>query len=93
MKVSIIGFGKMGKIRAEAVENCGGTVIGVYDPDIIDDKYYNYETVDELFEDKESDVIIVCTPNFLNAPYTIRGIESGKHVFCEKPPATTVEEI
>ena len=30
MKVSIIGYGKMGKIRANAIEICGGEVIGVF---------------------------------------------------------------
>jgi 1,5-anhydro-D-fructose reductase (1,5-anhydro-D-mannitol-forming) len=93
MKVSIIGFGKMGEIRALAVEHCGGTVVGVFDTLSKSDKYHNYNTVDEVFDDPTSDAIFVCTPNFLNDVYSIRGIESSKHVFCEKPPATTVEKI
>ena len=32
-------------------------------------------------------------PNYLNAKYTIRGLKSGKNVFCEKPPALNAEEM
>ena len=93
MKVSIIGFGKMGQIRATAIEKCGGTVIGVYDRSDLNTVYKVYESVDDVFSDSDSDAIFICTPNFLNAKYTIRGIQSGKHIFCEKPPALNVEEM
>ena len=93
MKVSIIGFGKMGRIRAGAIEYCGGSVVGVFDTESKSDKYYNYNNVDEVFDDPDSDAIFICTPNFLNDVYTIKGMESGKHVFCEKPPATTVKKV
>lgn len=95
MKVGIVGFGKMGQIRAEAVENCGGTVIGIFDTDIkvTESKYKIYDTVDELFIDEEIDSVFICTPNFLNAPYTIKALNSGKNVFCEKPPAKTTKEL
>ena len=95
IKASIIGFGKMGKIRATSIEHCGGSVVGIYDPYTIttNGNYKNYNNIDQVFEDPESDVIFVCTPNFLNDVYTIRAMESGKHAFCEKPPATTVEKV
>ena len=94
MKVSIIGFGKMGKIRATAIEKCGGQVVGVFDSNIVDNSGYKvYDKVDDVFDDPNIDAIFVCTPNFLNAKYTIRGIQSGKHVFCEKPPALNVSEM
>ncbi|KSU84729.1 MULTISPECIES: Gfo/Idh/MocA family protein [Fictibacillus] len=51
--------------------------------------YYSYE---ELLKDPEIEAVSVCTPNYLHAPITIAALNSGKHVLCEKPMATSLEE-
>jgi len=40
---------------------------------------------------EDIDVVIVITPNDSHAQYAIDAFEHGKHVFCEKPLANTVE--
>jgi len=35
----------------------------------------------------------VCVPNYLAPEVTIAGLEKGLHVFCEKPPGRTVEDV
>ena len=52
--------------------------------------YGNYE---ELIEDPEVDVIYNPLPNTLHAEWTIRSVKAGKHVMCEKPMVTTLEEL
>jgi len=49
------------------------------------------DSLDTVFNN--SDVIFVCAPNYVNARHTIRALESGKHVFCEKPPALNFDEL
>lgn len=39
------------------------------------------------------DVLYVCLPNDVAPDATIRGLEAGMHVFCEKPPGRTVGDI
>jgi predicted dehydrogenase len=39
------------------------------------------------------DAVIVCLTNDIAAEVTIAGLESGLHVFCEKPPGRSVEDI
>ena len=56
------------------------------------DHVYSYEQFDRLADDDAVDVIYIVLPNGLHAEYTIRGAETGKHVFCEKPMANTAEE-
>ena len=41
----------------------------------------------------ELDVLFVCLPNDAAPDATIQGLQRGLHVFCEKPPGRTVEDI
>ena len=53
---------------------------------------YNYENYDSIRNNPEVDVIYIVLPNGLHAEYTVRGLEAGKHVLCEKPMANTPAE-
>lgn len=60
--------------------------------DIPDSNVYNYETMHEVADNDDIDVIYVVVPTGLHAKYSIIGAEAGKHVWCEKPMAMDVEE-
>lgn len=51
-----------------------------------------YSSADELFADDSIDVVHICTPNTTHAPLALAAIAAGKHVICEKPLATSVED-
>ncbi|WP_205502915.1 Gfo/Idh/MocA family protein [Rufibacter psychrotolerans] len=53
---------------------------------------YNYQNYDSLKDNPEVDVIYIVLPNSMHAEYTIRGAQAGKHIMCEKPMATSVED-
>lgn len=48
---------------------------------------------DALLHDPEIDVIYNPLPNHLHAAWTIRAVQAGKHVLCEKPITLTLEEM
>ena len=51
-----------------------------------------YTDYNELLQDKDIDVVHVCTPNVAHCPITVAAFERGKHVMCEKPMAATTED-
>jgi len=46
---------------------------------------YNYENFDTIKDDPTIDIVYIVLPNFMHAEYTIRALNAGKHVICEKP--------
>jgi predicted dehydrogenase len=56
------------------------------------DRFYNYQNYDDIANDPEIDCVYIVLPVGLHAEYTIRALEAGKHVLCEKPMANTSAE-
>lgn len=51
-----------------------------------------YQDLTSALKRSEFDAVIITTPTFTHASLTVEAAESGKHVFCEKPIALTLEE-
>ena len=98
LKVGIAGFGVVGKRRKDCVDRhphlqvvavCDQTFNG---EGIFTDGIRYYQNYRRLLTE-DLDILIVCMTNDIAAEVTIAGLESNLHVFCEKPPGRSVEDI
>lgn len=51
-----------------------------------------YNDYDRMLADPDIDAVIIATADAFHVPASIRALEAGKHVLCEKPVGLTVEE-
>jgi len=86
----------MGRIRARTLDNSGLTkIVTVFENYAVTNclEYTFSKDVNEIFDNPDIDAIFICTPNHLNKTFTIKGLNAGKNVFCEKPPAFTASDV
>ncbi len=97
LKVGIIGYGKVGKIRHKCVNaHPQLELVSVCDTnkDISSkDGVVFYSDYKELLEKSPCDVVFVCTFNKFIPEIAIEAISRGIHVFSEKPPGRTLEDV
>ncbi len=59
---------------------------------IPDANVYSYETLPDIANNDDIDVVYIVTPTGIHARDAIKAAKAGKHVWCEKPMAMDVEE-
>jgi UDP-N-acetyl-2-amino-2-deoxyglucuronate dehydrogenase len=96
----IVGCGLISDWHARAVEAIEGAyLVGV--TDVNKDarektalKYgvRSFDSLEQMLNNKEIDVVSICTPSGLHAPLTIKAANAGKHIILEKPMALNLKE-
>lgn len=96
LKTAIIGFGKIGKIRYECVKNNPRLeLIGLCDIDsnACKDIKKPFFTDYKKLLDTHPAIVFICTYNCFIPEIAIEAISRGIHVFSEKPPGKTREDV
>ncbi len=101
-KIAIIGLGFMGTMHAQIYQQLRhASLVAVVDKKVararqalvtlgLEAKVFG--TVEEMLKNCDVDVVDICLPTDLHAPFALKAISAGKHVFCEKPLALTLSD-
>jgi len=101
LKAAVFGAGFVGRVHLEGIRRLGNVeVVGLAASSDEKARKLGQELSVEntagdyrrILQDKAIDVVHVCTPNALHFPMVRDSLQAGKHVVCEKPLATSVEE-
>ncbi|WP_282150791.1 Gfo/Idh/MocA family protein [Ruegeria atlantica] len=101
INVAILGAG-IGEQHLNALERLGRTfqVAAVVDQntDRIEQIRQNSDfralsNIQDALDDPTIDVIDICLPPHLHVPTTLAALAAGKHVVCEKPLATSMQDV
>lgn len=102
MKFAIIGYGGMGTYHVNGLipaESEIMEVVGSYDiaaerqTAAKDYGLTVYDNLDSLLADDEIEAVVIATPNDSHKELSIKVLESGKHVVCEKPVTMNTQEL
>ena len=99
IRVGIAGFGVVGQRRKKCIDSHPKLeLVAVSDERFMKIGEYGMGNI-KVFPsyldmlEENLDILFVCLPNNLAPIATISALEAGLHVFCEKPPGRSVEDI
>ena len=98
-KFAIVGCGRIGMRHAEHIQKLA-QLVAVCDIDSAKATAFSekfnckaYQHIEDMLaNEKDIDVVSICSPNGLHAKHSILSLEAGFHVLCEKPMAINVQD-
>lgn len=104
VRIGIIGAGRIGKVHLQSITYHvkDAVVKAVADPFMNEETeaYIKSMGVDkvskdykDILSDPEIDAVMICSSTDTHAAISIKAINAGKHVFCEKPVDHSIEKI
>ncbi|MFA5689115.1 MAG: Gfo/Idh/MocA family oxidoreductase, partial [Kiritimatiellales bacterium] len=103
-QIAIIGAGCMGAEHITTIEAVGeADVVGIYDPNPASIEYCLqlhpklsgvkiYSSLDEACADKNSDSMIISSPNYTHLDVVKKVCKSKKHILLEKPISASLQD-
>ena len=106
VKIALIGMGKQGRVLFEAMANIPGlhfqAVCDIWDYNLKSGVAKvralqghtpkAYSDIDELLAtEKGLDAVVIATPDFWHSPHTVKCLEAGLNVYCEKMMSNTID--
>jgi myo-inositol 2-dehydrogenase / D-chiro-inositol 1-dehydrogenase len=100
VRIGIIGAGRIANVMANAYQRVpeaelvavadiirpvAETFANKFEIPKVFDRYW------ELLDSREVDAVVICAPTFAHEEIAVAAAQTGKHIFCQKPMALTVE--
>jgi len=101
-KIGVIGAGGMAQYHIAGFRQAGAEVIAIADlNETAAQATANQYDIPKVFGSVEAmleqvaelDAVTIIVPNKFHSPLAVQALKAGKHVFCEKPPATNAAGV
>jgi predicted dehydrogenase len=101
VNIALVGAGEIGAVHARAHAAAAGNRLAAICDVHAEQAQRLAEQVaptaavtslDAVLDDPQIEAVDLCVPNHLHRELTVRALEAGKHVFCEKPIALTLDD-
>lgn len=101
MKSAIAGCGSIAQLHGRVLTNwIDTTLVGAADIDAGKARAYAetwhtnaYTSLENMLRQEKPDVLHICTPHYLHVPMAEYALTQGIHVFMEKPPVISQEQL
>ncbi len=101
MKSAIAGCGSIAQLHGRVLTNWIDTaLVGAADIDAQKAKTYAeiwhtnaFTSLEDMLHREKPDVLHICTPHYLHVPMAEYALAQGIHVFMEKPPVISLEQL
>lgn len=100
VKVGVVGLGRLGIYHAAEIKNsipnaCLVAACSIVPQELERIKDWGislYDDYDHMLQNKEIDAVVISSTTAMHKEHIFKAMNAGKHVFCEKPLALTVED-
>lgn len=102
INIALVGAGRIGRVHLESLATRCAKDVNIYaicdgvalDLEVLakEHKAKAVRDLEDVLKDTDIDALVVCTPTDTHYNIIKRGIEAGKHVFCEKPVSQSLSE-
>jgi predicted dehydrogenase len=97
---AFVGGGFMAEVHSRAARSARATLVGAASSSPKSARRaadrlglaIAYDSPAALFGDDSVDVVHICTPNTTHAAFALAAMDAGRHVICEKPLATSIDD-
>src|ERR1700749_3438730 len=102
VNVGLVGLGWPGQRHAEGVQGSDlGHLYAACDLNAARREAFGakyapkrlFADYDEMLADQSVQAVVISLPNSLHFPATLKALQAGKHVLCEKPPTLNAEQM
>lgn len=101
MNIAIVGCGTIAKVHAECIQGLENHRLVAFADTNLDKanqfaaqyKGKAYSSYEKMLENEKIEVLHICTPHYLHVPMAIYALNHGVHVFMEKPPVISGEQL
>ncbi len=96
MNWGFAGYGRIARKFEEGLNHIGHDIVAIASrsgASDINNSIASYDNYEDLMNDPNVDIVYVNTTHNTHAKLTIAALNAGKHVLCEKPLATSAQDV